>query len=128
MHLSLPALASLVGVTCVTASEKLNNYPIIGLFTQPTSSDNGDCGGDCLYLAASYVKYIESSGARVVPINYYAEKDELDHLFGSLNGFLFPGGGGFFPPSAQYIFDKTVKANDKGDFSPVRVKYYCITM
>jgi hypothetical protein len=50
------------------------------------------CGGDCLYLAASYVKYIESAGARVVPINYYASEEELDDVFSKVNGFLFPGG------------------------------------
>ena len=32
-----------------------NHWPIVGVFTQPTTSDKGNCGGDCLYLAASYV-------------------------------------------------------------------------
>ena len=96
-----------------------NNYPIIGVFTQPSNSNQGSCNGDCLYLAASYVKYIEAAGARVVPINYYASTSELDNLFSSLNGFLFVGGGAPFPASAQYVFDKTVKANDNGDYSPL---------
>ena len=96
-----------------------NTEPIVGVFTQPSSSDQGNCGGDCLYLAASYVKFIEGAGARVVPINYYASEEELSKLFESLNGFLFVGGGSAYPPSAQYIFDKTVEANDKGDFSPL---------
>jgi gamma-glutamyl hydrolase len=96
-----------------------NNYPIIGLFTQPTTSMAGNCGGNCVYLAASYVKYLESAGARVVPINYYAKDDELDILFASLNGLMFPGGGSAYPASAQYMFDKVVAANDKGDFMPL---------
>jgi len=54
-----------------------------------------------------------------VPINYYATNSELDHLFQSLNGFFFPGGGAAFPASAQYIYDKVVKANDNGDFTPL---------
>jgi gamma-glutamyl hydrolase len=120
MYFSASVLA-LAGVSVVMASEKLNNYPIIGVFTQPSTSSSKNCGGDCLYLAASYVKQMESAGARVVPINYYAEKEELDHLFESLNGILFVGGGAVFPDSAQYIFDKTVAANDNGDFSPVGV-------
>ena len=70
-------------------------------------------------MAASYVKEIESSGARVVPVNYYASKDELDLLFESLNGFFFVGGGAVYPESAQYIFDKTVAANDAGDYMPL---------
>jgi gamma-glutamyl hydrolase len=97
----------------------VNTWPIVGVFTQPSSSTQGSCGGDCLYLAASYVKFIEAAGARVVPINYYASKEELDNLFTSLNGFLFVGGGSAYPPSAQHIFDKTIEANDNGDYSPL---------
>jgi gamma-glutamyl hydrolase len=93
--------------------------PIIGVFTQPSSSKEGNCGGSCLYLAASYVKYLESAGARVVPINYYAKEAELDNVFKSVNGVFFPGGGSSFPTSAQYLFDKIVAANDAGDFFPL---------
>jgi hypothetical protein len=57
------------------------------------------CGGDCQYIAASYVKYIESAGARAVPISYNANQSHLDFLFASLDGFLFPGG--HFPETAQ---------------------------
>ena len=119
MHFALSALCCLAAFGFTTANEELNNYPIIGVFTQPSSSSNANCGGDCLYLAASYVKQMESAGARVVPINYYAKSEELDHLFDSLSGFLFVGGGAEYPASAQYIFDKTVTANDNGDFMPV---------
>ena len=101
------------------APPKLNNWPVIGVFTQPSKSANPACGGDCLYLAASYVKNLEAAGARVVPINYYASKEELDELFAGLNGVFFVGGGAVFPSSAQYLFDKTVEANDAGDFSPL---------
>lgn len=80
---------------------------------------NNNIATNSLYLAASYVKEIESSGARVVPVNYYASNEELDFLFESLNGFFFVGGGATFPPSAQYIFDKTVAANDAGDYMPL---------
>jgi gamma-glutamyl hydrolase len=103
----------------VATAGAVNNFPIIGVMTQPTTSTDGDCKGNCLYLAASYVKYIESAGARVVPINYYASKSELDNLFDSVNGFLFVGGGASFPTSAQYIYDKTIAANEAGDFSPL---------
>ena len=108
-----------LAVLCLSLVEAVNNYPIIGVMTQPTTSTQGDCGGDCLYLAASYVKYIEAAGARVVPVNYYADEDELSSLFDALNGFLFVGGGSAFPSSAQYIWDRTVAANEAGDFSPL---------
>jgi len=99
--------------------DALNEWPIIGVFTQPSTSTAGTCGGNCLYLAASYVKYIEAAGARVVPVNYYANTTELDAIFESVNGFFFPGGASSFPTSAQYIYDRVVKANDAGDFMPL---------
>ena len=108
-----------IGVLMVAFVQSLNNFPIIGVMTQPSTSTDGDCNGNCLYLAASYVKYLESAGARVVPINYYATETELDSLFSALNGFFFVGGGAQFPKSAQYIYDKTVAANQAGDFSPL---------
>ena len=116
---SFLSLVTVLVVVSLSLVEAVNNYPIIGVMTQPTTSSQGDCNGDCLYLAASYVKYIESAGARVVPVNYYADEAELSELFDSLNGFLFVGGGAAFPKSAQIIYDKTVAANEAGDFSPL---------
>ena len=45
------------------------------------------------YIAASYVKYLESAGARVVPVLHTASKDNLTSTFNSINGLLYPGGG-----------------------------------
>ena len=101
------------------ATEFLTDRPIVGIFTQPTSDGSEACGQSCYYLAASYVKYIESAGARVVPVPYNASTEQLDFLFESLNGFFFPGGGAAYPSSAQYIYDKVVKANDAGDKVPL---------
>ena len=43
-------------------------------------------------LIASYVKWIEASGARVVPIRSTASAAERASLFASINGLLIPGG------------------------------------
>ena len=96
-----------------------NDSPIIGILAQPSNNNHPACGGKCEYIAASYVKYVESAGARVVPISYYANNSHLDYLFNSLNGFLFPGGETEFPISAQHIFDRTIEANDRGDYTPL---------
>ena len=69
----------------------VNNKPIIGIFAQPSGHTLKPFGDK--YIAASYVKYIESAGARVVPIPYDLSQSELRTLFESLNGALFPGGG-----------------------------------
>lgn len=105
--------------TLIVLTQGVNNRPIIGIFTQPTTDENPACGGDCLYIAASYVKYIESAGARVVPINYYSNQSQLDYLLSSLNGFMFPGGGAGYPDSAQYVYDQIVEYNKKGDYFPL---------
>ena len=110
-----------IALLCVLVSvvTALNNSPIIGLFTQPTDSTEGDCGGDCMYVAASYVKYLEGSGARVVPINFFATEAELDALLPSLNGVFFPGGDAEFPKAAQYTFNKVKEFNDAGEYFPL---------
>ncbi|CAF4862084.1 unnamed protein product [Rotaria sp. Silwood1] len=68
-----------------------NTRPIIGILTQPTPS-TWQKPNRTTYLAASYVKYIEATGAQVVPIRMYQSIDYYLHLFNSLNGVLFPGG------------------------------------
>ena len=83
IFLSLPILLG-----CVRLINCENLFPIIGLFAQPSSNTDPDCGGNCQYIAASYVKYLEAAGARVVPIDYYATTSELDPLFSKLNVLL----------------------------------------
>ena len=43
-------------------------------------------------VSASYVKYIESAGARVVPIHYNSTTATIANLVNKLNGVLFTGG------------------------------------
>jgi gamma-glutamyl hydrolase len=106
-------------LVAVAGALALNNSPIIGIFTQPTDSTEGDCGGNCLYIPASYVKYIEASGGRVVPIDYYSSIEDLDKLLPKLNGVLFPGGDALFPQTAQHTFDTIKEFNDKGEHMPL---------
>lgn len=75
--------------------------PIIGIFTQSDSSDEpvnsirtqkrDVTKSNFSYIAASYVKYIQMSGAQVVPIFAYSNTAYLDELLPKLNGVLFPG-------------------------------------
>ncbi|XP_064823416.1 zgc:171566 [Oncorhynchus masou masou] len=45
------------------------------------------------YITASYVKYLESAGARVVPIRINRTDEEYEKIFNSINGLLLPGEG-----------------------------------
>ncbi|XP_011409161.2 PREDICTED: gamma-glutamyl hydrolase A-like [Amphimedon queenslandica] len=101
----------------VSYSLSLNLRPIIGIVSETTTEGHS-------YIAASYVKYIESAGARVVPIINNITQDELKDLFGSINGVLFPGGGSSLVESAylevaKTIFELAKQANDEGDYFPL---------
>jgi gamma-glutamyl hydrolase len=69
-----------------------NNRPVIGILAQPVSDEEKNDDRHS-YIAASYIKYIEGAGARVVPIPYDLPQEQLFSLFTQLNGLLFPGGG-----------------------------------
>lgn len=94
--------------------------PLIGILTQPCS----DCPGRS-YIAASYVKWVEAAGGRVVPIRFYASDAELKRLFNSVNGLVFPGGLTWLWLDAPYVitarklFNWAVEANNNGDVFPI---------
>ena len=95
--------------------------PIVGILSQETEA--GADGGS--YIAASYVKWLESAGARVVPVHYESSAAELAALFGSINGFLIPGGAASLRNTSQFyaaaktMFGLALAANEKGDYFPV---------
>lgn len=62
-------MKSLLGVLLIASvCVALNNRPIVGILTQPTSGGLRKYGSS--YIAASYVKFIESGGGRAVPVLY----------------------------------------------------------
>jgi len=105
-------------VTCSQQANALNLRPIVGILAQPSDPTQQ-------YIVASYVKWIESAGARAVPIFYNSSQVELATLFSSVNAIVFTGGeqtlqkGLAFYDTAKYLFDLAVAANQKGDYFPV---------
>ncbi|KAK9803146.1 hypothetical protein WJX72_001749 [[Myrmecia] bisecta] len=77
------------------------------------------------YVAAAYVKWIESAGGRAVPIRLYDSDEELKRLFSSVNGIIFPGGltdlwlDDPYVISAKKLHDWAVEENDKGNVFPI---------
>jgi len=95
--------------------------PVVGVLTQDYSGTAGST-----YIAASYIKYLESAGARVVPIHYGDDLDSITDKMGKLSGFLFPGGGadvrafdGVYMKAVFHIWDTAKKFNDAGDYFPI---------
>ena len=110
--LSVIFIAFVVGINAV------NNRPIIGILDQNYDSDKKT------YIAASYVKWVESAGARVVPLFYKSWSVEtMESMLKNINGVIFPGGGMSF--SGKYlsqlvtIFNYAKKANDAGNYFPL---------
>jgi len=76
------------------------------------------------YIAASYIKYIESAGGRVAPIRNDLSEEQLEKLFNHINGVLLPGGGvsifdSPFARTGKILFKLAVKANHAGDVFPL---------
>lgn len=99
----------------------VNERPIIGILTQP--GEPAPKGYS--YIAASYIKWIEAAGARVIPIMYDMTEQELQERFSAINGLLLPGGGADLRPghafydTAARLVQLAIEANDKGDYFPV---------
>jgi len=112
----------LVAAPITTTTARRNDNPVIGIVAQDLKHPQPGRGPS--YIAASYVKWLESAGARVVPIMVNQTKEQYTHLFNSLNGVLFPGGAANLTSSgyqraAQTFYELALEANARGDYFPV---------
>ncbi|CAN9506063.1 unnamed protein product [Ophioblennius macclurei] len=105
----------------LSSSAERNDRPVVGVLSQavyPPDPNRTD------YIAASYVKFLEAAGARVVPVRINLSAEEYQTLFSSINGILFPGGGADiyssgYQRAAQFFFEAAIEANKGGDYFPV---------
>jgi len=115
--------------------------PVIGILTVPV--EHSERGRECVsrrrLLDSSldehgptscfnnvYARWLEGSGAQVVPIPYDLEQSKIDELLSSINGVLFTGGevplrepGNSYVATARYIFDKVIDINRAGEHFPL---------
>lgn len=110
------------------AQGSYNLRPIVGVLSQhpPDSILEGlEDKNYTSYIAASYIKFLESGGARVVPILINQDDDYYKNITYSLNGILFPGGGTSITNSSGYgaagqkLYDHVVEINKKGTYLPL---------
>jgi gamma-glutamyl hydrolase len=119
----------LITFAVFSLQQTLNNQPVIGVFTQPSSySAYGYPSSEYSYIAGSYIHHLESSGAQVIPIQWDLPQSQLQSLFSQVNGILFPGGatniGKGTTPSTWgaaggYLLSLMMQANSQGDFFPI---------
>ncbi|KAG0558506.1 hypothetical protein KC19_10G033500 [Ceratodon purpureus] len=111
----------------------LDTRPLIGILSQPGDGYNHetnltstmfDSKDRTSYIAASYVKFVESGGARAVPIIWNEPEETLRKKFAAINGILLPGGGTSLQDTPFYrvtekIYHWALEANDRGDYFPI---------
>ncbi|XP_008290933.1 gamma-glutamyl hydrolase [Stegastes partitus] len=103
------------------SSAMINDRPIIGVLAQEVYQPKPN---QTSYIAASYVKFLESAGARVVPVLIDQTPEEYRALFQSINGILYPGGGvsiisSGYERAAKIFYELAIQANKRGDYFPV---------
>lgn len=104
-----------------------HDRPIIGIMVQEVSKvfelmypNRFDS-----FIAASYVKWIESAGARVVPIWIGEEPLYYELIMSKINGILLPGGNidkndrGGYAESAGLVMKIATEMNLRNDFFPI---------
>jgi gamma-glutamyl hydrolase len=102
--------------------------PIIGILSLPNSVPGFNSFQS--YFPASYVKWLESAGARVIPLLYDAPAATIKQQLQYINGAFFTGGGTDFTnpdgsltqfaATAQVIFNESVEAwTSRGEVFPL---------
>ncbi|KAM8865678.1 gamma-glutamyl hydrolase [Synchiropus picturatus] len=100
-----------------------NDRPIIGILTMIVVDNDLKPFGET-FIAASYVKYMESGGCRVVPIKLTLTDSEYEDIFNKINGLLLIGGAidietSEFARVAKIFYKLALEANNKGDYFPI---------
>ncbi|XP_013856545.1 gamma-glutamyl hydrolase, partial [Austrofundulus limnaeus] len=110
-----------ISLFSLCSSADRNDKPIIGVLAQEAFQPKPN---QSAYIAASYVKFLESAGARVVPVMINQTLDQYKTLFNSINGILYPGGGvsiisSGYQRAAKIFYELAIEANKRGDYFPV---------
>ncbi|KAL3631478.1 Gamma-glutamyl [Castilleja foliolosa] len=125
---------------CPAADPNLNFRPVIGILSHPGDGASGRLSNasKASYIAASYVKFVESAGARVIPLIYNEPTEVLHQVIHLLftfyvsgllmvklnlvNGVIFTGGwakSGLYFEVVESIFKNVLRKNDAGDRFPL---------
>ncbi|XP_027926760.1 gamma-glutamyl hydrolase-like [Vigna unguiculata] len=110
--------------SCTAPDPKLNPRPVIGILSNPGDGAAGRLSNSSgiSYIAASYVKFVESGGARVIPLLYNESPDSLLAKLSLTNGVIFTGGlasSGPYLKALQFVFQAALERNDAGEHFPV---------
>ena len=101
----------------VGPSTQQSPSPVVGILAQPYQKSSSNE----MYIAASYVKWLEAGGARSIPIPYdVTDSALLDEMFDQIDALFLPGGA--TPKrsfAVDYMLGKAVRSNQESTFFPV---------
>ncbi|XP_022196020.1 gamma-glutamyl hydrolase A isoform X1 [Nilaparvata lugens] len=121
MEYVLQILSLMLGLVRAT------DRPVIGILTHEITSDQlrNITSNSTSFLPTSYVKAVEGSGARVVPIFLGKDEEYYLDLMKNINGLLYPGGDADFDVANGYastghiLYKMAKKVNDNGGHMPI---------
>ncbi|TNV85189.1 hypothetical protein FGO68_gene9085 [Halteria grandinella] len=102
-------------LTATHAGREQTQVPIYGILTQPYESDELDTPDEYgqyayvetplngTYIKMSHVKYLEQGGARIVPVSYKLDANQLNSLLSQLNGVYIPGDSADVLTNERYL-------------------------
>nr|XP_009406769.1 PREDICTED: gamma-glutamyl hydrolase 2-like isoform X2 [Musa acuminata subsp. malaccensis] len=131
--------------SCPSTDPSLYYLPVIGIVTHPGDGASGRLSNvtSASNIPASYVKFVESAGARVIPLIYNEPEETLLDVgpfllsfllpnsvsqskklrkLSLVNGVLFTGGWakkGLYFETITKLFQVTLERNDAGDHFPL---------
>mmetsp|Transcript_631 Transcript_631/g.1135 ORF Transcript_631/g.1135 Transcript_631/m.1135 type:complete len:308 (-) Transcript_631:2370-3293(-) len=117
--LAFSALAAAISVPI----HYINSRPVVGVVTAPSFVANFTAE-----LPLSYLKWVESAGARTVVINHEEPSHVLDYILDSVNAVLLTGDSegpqacsydSQYMQTVGYIFSKVAQKNQAGTYLPL---------
>ncbi|XP_068438148.1 gamma-glutamyl hydrolase-like [Clinocottus analis] len=111
-----------VSLTCLLrCSAQRNDHPVFGILAQQIFNGRPNQRS---YIGTSYVKLLESAGARVVPVFLNQPLEEYKRVFNTINGIILPGGKSSFYSSkfqraSQIFYELAIEAKNRGDHFPI---------
>lgn len=96
-----------------------NTQPVIGVVSQTFRFGGEKFEKYQSYIMAAYVRFLEGSGARVIPILMSDSEETVLEKLSQINGVLIPGGAGNYRRVGSIILREAMKKNDRGEFFPV---------
>ncbi|XP_051135511.1 gamma-glutamyl hydrolase 2-like, partial [Andrographis paniculata] len=109
---------------CPAEDPSINYRPVVGILSHPGDGASGRLTNatNASYIAASYVKFVESAGARVIPLIYNEPEEVIYKKLNLVNGVIFTGGSaksGRYADVVESIFKRSLKKNDAGEHFPL---------